>query len=145
MKYYFFILIIYLQSCKTYEIDKEAAAMQMINLKIKKRYSTNIDFSSGKTHGHSSYSNGLKYLIIKNELLHFDTIIPFDIKFFLKSGNYSRWGDPHKIIFKEGYFITFNDTTLKTSVKCKFCLLNIDSIQKIVVRGSRINKLKKTK
>lgn len=130
-----FILVIAIQGCHTYIIDKESAARQMTNLKIGKRNGIDFDFSNGKNYGNTHYSNNLKYLIIKNESSQIDSIFPFDIKFFLKSGVNTGYLDPSKIIFKEGYFISFNDTTLKTNPKCKLCRIHIDSVEKIVIKG----------
>ena len=144
MKYYFFILIIYLQSCKTYEIDKEAVAQQLSNLRIIRKKGVSIDFSTGKDYGGTGYSSNLEYLIIKKDSLKFDTVVPLDIKFFFKA-EHSPYLTIHSIIFKENFFISFNDTSLKTSPKCKFCKVHIDSIEKIIIRGSRINKIKKNK
>lgn len=84
----------------------------------------------------------MKYLIVKNELVSSDTIVPFDINFFLKTGVNSGFIDIDAIIFKEGYFISFKDTTLKTNINCKFCKINIDSIDKIKIRGIRLHKKK---
>lgn len=83
------------------------------------------------------YYTDLNYLITKNELLQNDTVIPFDINFYLKSGINSGWLGTSRLIFKEGYFISFNDTILKTNPKCKFCKINIDSIEKLSIRGPR--------
>ncbi len=101
----------------------------MTNLKVER--------GSGKRSGNIKYSNDWTYLIIKNEKLSFDTIFPFDIKFLLKSGINSGWWGTTRLIYKEGYFISYNDTTLNTSPKCKFCNINIDSIEKIEIRGPR--------
>ena len=123
------IFILVIQGCHTYLIDKESAARQMTNLKVER--------GSGKKSGNIKYSNEWTYLIIKNEKLSFDTILPFDIKFLLKSGINSGWWGTTRLIYKEGYFISYSDTTLKTSPKCKFCNINIDSIEKIEIRGPR--------
>ena len=141
--FFLLLLIICFHGCRSYIIDKESAAQQMTNLKIKKNYGSGIavNVGNGIASGNTHYTNGLKYLIIKNEL-HFDTIVPSDINLFCKSGLKSGYANPHNLIFKDGYFIFFNDTTLKTHPKCKTCKIHIDSIEKIVIRGSRINKVK---
>jgi hypothetical protein len=114
--------LVFLFGCRTYLIDKESAAKQMTNLKFERE--------SGD--GGVRYYTDLNHLIIKN-----DTIIPFDIKFYLKSG--TSWGyiNPNTVLFKERDFITFKDTTLETHPKCKLCRINIDSIEKIAIRAPR--------
>ncbi len=114
----------------------------MTNLKIGISHGVDIDLATGKNYGSTRYSNDLTYLIIKNEVLQYDTISPFGIKFFLKSGINSGYISTSSMIFKEGYFINFEDTTLKAHPKCKTCKMNIDSIEKIVIRGIRRNKKK---
>lgn len=101
-----------------------------------------LEITTGKSYGGTNYSTNLAYLIVKNQNLSFDTIFPVDIKFFLRSGITTRYLDPLEMIFKDGYFISFQDTSLKTNPKCKFCKINIDSVEKIAVRGRRLNKKK---
>lgn len=137
----FLIPIFYLQGCRTYVIDKTFAANQMTNLKIEKKHRTDWELTTGHSYGKTIYSNNLKYLVVKKSLTP-DTIYPIDIKFFLKSGINSGYWGTSRLIFKDGYFITFNDTSLQTNPRCKFCKIHIDSIEKIVIRGPRLNKTK---
>ncbi len=117
----------------------------MTNLKISKDngIGLGVDLGNGLVTGNSSYSNDLNYLVIKNKLLEYDTISPFGMKFFLTNGNKSGYISTSKLIFKDGYFISFKDTSLKTNPNCKTCKIKIDSIEKILIRGSRINKVKR--
>lgn len=138
----FFVSILCLQFCKTYQIDKKAAASQMANLKIERRHRADIIVF---TPGSSNYYNDLKYLIIKNDSLNCDTIFPFDIKFYLKSGSNTGWLGADGIIFKDNFFTAFHDTVIKTTYKHKFDRVHIDSVEKTIIRGSRINKIKKKK
>ncbi len=139
------LLIICFYGCHTFLIDKEFAAKQMTNLKISKDngIGLGVDLGNGLVTGNSSYSNDLNYLVIKNKLLEYDTISPFGMKFFLTNGNKSGYISTSKLIFKDGYFISFKDTSLKTNPNCKTCKIKIDSIEKILIRGSRINKVKR--
>jgi hypothetical protein len=68
--------LVFLFGCRTYLIDKESAAKQMTNLKIGISHGVDIDLATGKNYGSTRYSNDLTYLIIKNEVLQYDTISP---------------------------------------------------------------------
>lgn len=134
--------ILVLGGCRTYVIDSKSAAQQMCDLKVKREIGTDIGFGSVRKDGSTNYSNGLKYLVVKSDSFCCDTIVPFDMKFYLKSGLKSGYINPETVIFMNGFFISFNDTTLKTNPKCKLCRINIDSVEKITIRGPRLNKLK---
>lgn len=142
-KYYYFqfTLTFFVVGCHTYLIDKNSTAQQMSNLKIERKLHTMIEPPSGAGSG-SAYHSNLKYLIIKNDSLNYDTIIPFDVKYYLKSGINSGWRGVDRTIFENEYFTTYSYNKPNTIQKCKFCKIHIDSIEKILVRGPRLNKKK---
>src|SRR5947207_12351607 len=92
-----FLSIMTLQGCHTYVINKDSAARQMTNLKIEKRPSANLIVVGP---GGPDYQNNLEFLIVKNDQSKVDTILPFNIKFFLESGVNTGYMDPSTVIFK---------------------------------------------